>query len=318
MREVFDFVNVIAGGDSSVLITGESGTGKELIANLIHYSSPRRHRPFVAVSCAILAETLIESELFGHERGAFTNAIKDRPGRFELAEGGTLFLDDIDDVPLPIQVKLLRVLQNRTVERVGGVRGIPIDVRVLTGSKRDLGRLVAAGTFREDLFYRLNVIPVHLPPLRERAEDVPLLINHFLTRFFGAKGQAAKPLSPAMLDAFQRYPWPGNVRELENVCERIAQTCICGMVVAGCVPAGILFHSSPQRAQGAPAFAEGSLDRRLEQLEAQIITAALRSAKGNKSKAAALLQIKRSTLGDRIKKLGLSDPDDGNPASAQH
>jgi DNA-binding NtrC family response regulator len=189
---------------------------------------------------------------------------------------------------------------------------------VLTGSKRDLGRLVAAGTFREDLFYRLNVIPVHLPPLRERAEDVPLLINHFLTRFFGAKGQAAKPLSPAMLDAFQRYPWPGNVRELENVCERIAQTCICGMVVAGCVPAGILFHSSPQRAQGAPAFAEGSLDRRLEQLEAQIITAALRSAKGNKSKAAALLQIKRSTLGDRIKKLGLSDPDDGNPASAQH
>jgi transcriptional regulator with PAS, ATPase and Fis domain len=313
MREVFEFVNVIAGGDSSVLITGESGTGKELVANLIHHSSPRRRRPFVAVSCAILAETLIESELFGHERGAFTNAVKDRPGRFELAEGGTLFLDDIDDVPLAMQVKLLRVLQTRTVERVGGVRAIPIDVRVLTGSKRDLRKLVAAGSFREDLFYRLNVIPIHLPPLRERAEDVPELVRHFLDRFFAAKGQPAKPLSPAMLAAFQSYPWPGNVRELENVCERIAQTCICDAVVAGCVPAGILFHSAPKRAAGAPDFGEGSLDQRLEQLEAQIITAALRSAKGNKSKAAALLRIKRSTLGDRIRKLGLADPE---PAGA--
>ena len=309
MREVFDFVNVIAGGDSSVLITGESGTGKELIANLIHHSSPRRHLPFVAVSCAILAETLIESELFGHERGAFTNAVKDRPGRFELAEGGTLFLDDIDDVPLAMQVKLLRVLQTRTVERVGGVRAIPIDVRVLTGSKRDLRKLVAAGTFREDLYYRLNVIPIHLPPLRERAEDVPELVGHFFNRFFTAKGQAAKPLSPAMLAAFQRYPWPGNVRELENVCERIAQTCICDAVVAGCVPAGILFHSTAPRTAVPSGVAEGSLDERLEVLEAQIITAALRSAKGNKSKAAALLRIKRSTLGDRIRKLGLVAPD---------
>ena len=315
MREVFEFVRVIADGDSSVLITGESGTGKELIANLIHHSSPRRHRPFVAVSCAILAETLIESELFGHERGAFTNAIKDRPGRFELADGGTLFLDDIDDVPLAMQVKLLRVLQTRTVERVGAVRGTPIDVRVLTGSKRDLRKLVAAGMFREDLFYRLNVIPIQLPPLRERAEDIPLLVSHFLTRFFAAKGQAARPLSQPMLDAFQRYPWPGNVRELENVCERIAQTCICDVVVAGCVPAGILFHSAPGRTAPAPEFGEGSLDRRLAQLEAQIITAALHSVKGNKSKAAALLQIKRSTLGDRIKKLGLAEPDDGNPAA---
>jgi DNA-binding NtrC family response regulator len=203
------------------------------------------------------------------------------------------------------------------VERVGGVRGVPIDVRVLTGSKRDLRKLVAAGAFREDLFYRLNVIPIQLPPLRERAEDIPLLVGHFLTRFFGAKGQPAKPLSRAMLDAFQRYPWPGNVRELENVCERIAQTCICDMVVAGCVPAGILFHATPRSAAGPPEFGEGSLDRRLAQLEAQIITAALRSVRGNKSKAAALLQIKRSTLGDRIKKLGLMDPDDGNPAASR-
>jgi len=316
MREVFGFVNVVADGDSSVLITGESGSGKELIANLIHHSSPRRHRQFVAVSCAILAETLIESELFGHERGAFTNAIKDRPGRFELAEGGTLFLDDIDDVPLSMQVKLLRVLQTRTVERVGGVRGIPIDVRVLTGSKRDLRKLVAAGTFREDLYYRLDVIPIHLPPLRERAEDIPALVTHFLARFFAAKGQAAKALSPAMLDAFQRYPWPGNVRELENVCERIAQTCICDAVVAGCVPAGILFHSAP-RAAGAAEFVDGSLDERLDRLEAQIITAALSSAKGNKSRAAALLRIKRSTLGDRIRKLGLADPDAASVGSSE-
>jgi len=317
MREVFGFVNVIAGGDSSVLITGESGSGKELLANLIHYSSPRRERPFVAVSCAILAETLIESELFGHERGAFTNAVKERPGRFELADGGTLFLDDIDDVPLSMQVKLLRVLQTRTVERVGSVRAVPIDVRVLTGSKRDLRQLVAAGTFREDLYYRLDVIPVQLPPLRERAEDIPALVTHFFERFFAAKGQMAKPLSPAMLAAFQRYPWPGNVRELENVCERIAQTCICDAVVAGCVPAGILFHSATSRTAGASEIVEGALDVRLERMEAQIITAALRTAKGNKSKAAALLQIKRSTLGDRIKKLGLADPDAPAAGSAQ-
>ena len=311
MREVFDFVNVIAPGDSSVLITGESGTGKELIANLIHHASARRHRPFVAVSCAILAETLIESELFGHERGAFTNAVKDRPGRFELAEGGTIFLDDIDDVPLSMQVKLLRVLQTRMVERVGSVRALPIDVRVLTGSKRDLNKLVAAGTFREDLLYRLNVIPIHLPPLRERAEDIPELVDHFLKRFFAAKAQDAKPLSAAMLTAFTRYPWPGNVRELENVCERISQTCICDAVVAGCVPAGILFHSSPRVGAAAAAARdlEGSLDERLRVVESQIITAALRTAKGNKSKAAALLRIKRSTLGDRIKKLGLADAD---------
>ena len=308
MREVFQFVDVIAGGDSSVLITGESGTGKELIANLIHHASPRRHRPFVAVSCAVLAETLIESELFGHERGAFTNAVRERPGRFELAEGGTLFLDDIDDVPLAMQVKLLRVLQTRTVERVGGIRGIPVDVRVLTGSKRDLRKLVAAGTFRDDLYHRLNVIPIHLPPLRERIEDVPEFVSHFLTRFFAAKGQQAKPLSAAMLDAFQRYPWPGNVRELENACERIAQTCICDVAVAGCVPASILFYAPPRNGGDAGAI-EGSLDERLQKLESQIIVAALRTAKGNKSKAASLLRIKRSTLGDRIKKLGLTEPE---------
>jgi DNA-binding NtrC family response regulator len=308
MRDVLDFVKVIADGTSSVLITGESGSGKELIANLIHHSSSRRHRPFVAVSCAILAETLIESELFGHERGAFTNAIKDRPGRFELAEGGTIFLDDIDDVPLSVQVKLLRVLQSRTVERVGSVRGIPVDVRVLTGSKRDLRKLVAAGSFREDLFYRLNVIPVHLPPLRERVEDIPALTEHFLRRYFAARGKEPRPLSPAMRDAFRGYPWPGNVRELENTCERIAATCICDAVIAGCVPASILFRAASPAGAPDAAAPGGSLDQRLEALESQLIVAALKSAKGNKSRAARLLKIKRSTLGDRMRKLGLPEP----------
>jgi transcriptional regulator with GAF, ATPase, and Fis domain len=181
MRQIVEFVRVIAPGDSSVLITGESGTGKELIANLIHHTSNRRSGPFVPVSCAILSENLIESELFGHERGAFTNAVRDRQGRFERADGGTLFLDDIDDVPVAMQVKLLRVLQNRTVERVGGNRTIPVNVRVIAGSKRPLRTLVEEGAFREDLFYRLNVIPIQLPPLRERAAGNPPR-HRFVTR----------------------------------------------------------------------------------------------------------------------------------------
>jgi transcriptional regulator with GAF, ATPase, and Fis domain len=310
MRGVFDFVRVVADSETSVLITGESGTGKEMVAHLLHHRSARRSKPFIPVSCAILSETLIESELFGHERGAFTNAIKERPGRFELADGGTLFLDDIDDVPLSMQVKLLRVLQTRTVERLGAVRSIPVDVRILTGSKRDLRQLVAEGTFREDLFYRLNVIPVQLPPLRERTEDIPLLIDHFFGRYFRARGKEAKPMSPAMLDAFMRYPWPGNVRELENACERIAQTCICDSVVAGCVPASILFHRTAGAASPASALPPDpsgvSLEDRIREVETSLIGWALKASDGNKSKAAVLLKVKRSTLGDRIRKLGLA------------
>ena len=184
MRAVFEFLRVISNSDSTVLITGESGTGKEVTATLIHQSSRRKHHPFVAVSCALFSETLIESELFGHERGAFTGAIKDRPGRFELADSGTIFLDDIDDVPLSMQVKLLRVLQNRTIERLGGTRTVPVNVRVIAGTKRDLKQMVAEGKFREDLYYRLNVLPVVLPPLRERREDIPVLMEHFLRAVF--------------------------------------------------------------------------------------------------------------------------------------
>jgi transcriptional regulator with GAF, ATPase, and Fis domain len=309
MRAVFDFVRVIAGSESNVLIIGETGTGKETVANLIHESSPRRHRPFVAVSCAILTETLIESELFGHERGAFTGAFKDRRGRFETAEGGTIFLDDIDDVPPSVQVKLLRVIQQRVVERVGGTRAIPVDVRVVTGSKRSLRRMVSEGLFRADLYYRLNVLPIWLPPLRERREDIPLLTDHFMRRFYTGRRDRLPELSPTVREAFLRYGWPGNVRELENACERIAQTCACDRVRCACMPPGILVHAQHQAylppIQSDERTAGVSLDERLKQVELQLVTWALEVSEGNKSKAAELLQIKRSTLGDRIRKLGL-------------
>jgi transcriptional regulator with GAF, ATPase, and Fis domain len=317
MRAVFEFLRVIGSSDSTVLVTGESGTGKEVTATLIHQNSRRKHKPFVAVSCALFSETLIESELFGHERGAFTGAIKDRPGRFEMAEGGTIFLDDIDDVPLSMQVKLLRVLQNRTVERLGGTRTVPINVRVIAGTKRDLKQLVSEGKFREDLFYRLNVLPVTLPPLRERPEDIPVLMEYFLQRFFRRRNEEVPVISDAVTQAFMRYSWPGNVRELENACERIAQTCSCGTVRVGCVSAGILFRASAEPVRIAPTTpapaAEQtpmgtrpiSLDARLMEVESSLISWALKASGGNKSKAAELLQIKRSTLGDRINRCGL-------------
>jgi two-component system response regulator AtoC len=319
MRAVFEFLRVIGNSESTVLVTGESGTGKEVTATLIHQSSRRKHHPFVAVSCALFSETLIESELFGHERGAFTGAIKDRPGRFELADGGTIFLDDIDDVPLSMQVKLLRVIQNRTIERLGGTRTVPVNVRIIAGTKRDLKQMVADGRFREDLFYRLNVLPVALPPLRERREDIPVLMEHFLQRYFRRTGEDQPQISDAVRQAFMRYGWPGNVRELENACERIAQTCTCGTVRVGCIAASILFRAGAQAPDAAMALpppsgpaAPVALDDRLRELESNLILWALKVSNGNKSKAAELLQIKRSTLGDRINRCGLGhEPEHG-------
>jgi DNA-binding NtrC family response regulator len=321
MRAVFDLVRTIADSNGTVLITGESGTGKEVVANLIHQQSRRRLRPFVPVSCAILSGTLIESELFGHERGAFTDAIKDRPGRFELAQGGTVFLDDIDDVPMAVQVKLLRVLQNRTVERLGSVRSISVDVRVIAGSKRDVKDLVTQGTFRDDLYYRLNVVPVALPPLRERRADIPALMDHFLARFFNQRGEPTPSIPPIIRDAFVWYSWPGNVRELENLCERIALTYAGGRLDVGCLPAALVEavaaaggKATPIDREPAPTFeaptdeevSPVSLDDRLRELESNLISWALRMTSGNKLRAAKLLKIKRSTLADRIKRCGLA------------
>ena len=326
MRTILEYVRLVADGEATVLIRGESGSGKEVLAQQLHQQSPRRLGPFVAVSCAILSDTLIESELFGHERGAFTGAIRERPGRFELAHGGTLFLDDIDDVPVGLQVKLLRVLQNRTVERVGGARSIPIDVRIAAGTKRDLRRLVAAGTFREDLYYRLNVVPIELPRLRDRPEDIPVLTDHFLARAFRRRGRVVPPLSTAVRQALQRYTWPGNVRELENTCERIAQTAVCGRIRAGCLTARMLVgaaETAPVESlplADAPAAAPAGdeapvnpfatpLDALVRQYERDLIARALHETGGNKSKAAALLGVRRSTLGDRIARCGLDGGD---------
>jgi two-component system response regulator AtoC len=312
MRAIFDYVRILGSSESSVLITGESGTGKEVVANVIHHSSRRRHHPFVAVSCALFSETLVESELFGYERGAFTGAIKDRVGRFELAHGGTIFLDDIDDVPLSMQVKLLRVVQNRTIERLGGTKPIPLDVRILTGSKRDLKQLVAEGKFREDLYYRLNVLPIALPPLRDRREDIPILMDHFFTRYFRQRDEDVPAVSDAVRGAFLGYDWPGNVRELENACERIAQTCTCGTIRAGCLTPAMLMHAgavSDPAAITEPAETRPvSLDDRLREVETNLIAWALKVSAGNKSRAAELLQVKRSTLGDRIIRCGLEAP----------
>ena len=330
MRAIFEYVSQVAPGLGTVLVTGESGTGKEVVARTVHRRSRRSHKPFVAVSCAVFSDSLIESELFGHERGAFTGAISARPGRFERACGGTLFLDDIDDVPLAMQVKLLRALQNREIERLGGSRTIPVDVRVVAGTKRDLRQLVAEGRFREDLFYRLNVLTIDLPPLRERRDDLSLYLDYFLTRFCDRRGVPAPPLSPASLRVLAAYDWPGYVRELENLCERLAEACTCGRVRLGCLSASVLFPDEempsaglappPLIAPASPGSAPSSersfqvsapdlrgrpLDDVMREIEAQVIAAALSECGGNRSSAARRLGIKRSTLGDRIQRCGL-------------
>jgi len=328
MRALFAFARVLAGSNSTVLITGESGTGKEVMASVIHRMSARSAKPFAAVSCALFSETLVESELFGHVRGAFTDAGAGRAGRFEAADGGTIFLDDIDDVPLPIQVKLLRVLQTHSVERLGSATPVGVDVRVIAGSKRDLQQMVLDGSFRDDLYYRLNILGMSLPPLRNRPEDIPLLMEHCLRRYYRRRGRDAPPVSAAAVDALVRYPWPGNVRELENACERIAQTCTCEVIRVSCLPAALLFTAAthdpmtPAReacdAPSLPADAEPadalSLDDRVLAFERGLLQRALAATGGNKTAAAKLLRIKRSTLGDRLARCGLADGHGGPKA----
>src|SRR5947208_2920675 len=220
LRDVLEKVEQIAPTNSTVLLRGETGTGKELVAHAIHINSPREEKPFVRVNCAALAPGVLESELFGHEKGAFTGAVARRPGRFELADGGTLFLDEVGDLPAEVQVKLLRVLQEREFERVGGVETVKVDVRVISATHRDLEALIAEGKFREDLYYRLNVFPITLPPLRDRPSDVAPLVEHFIQKFAQSTGRAVRGADAAALAELAAYPWPGNVRELENVIER--------------------------------------------------------------------------------------------------
>ena len=310
MRAIFDFAKVVSRSDSSVIITGESGTGKEVIANLLHHTSTRRHQPFVAVSCALFSESLIETELFGHERGAFTGAIRDKPGRFEMAQGGTLFLDDIDDVPLAMQVKLLRAIQNRTVERVGGTREIGVDVRVITGTKRDLRQMVEDGKFREDLYYRLNVMAIVLPPLRDRLEDIP---GWSITSWRSSRGPAVstcprfrRPCAPPL----PRYSWPGNVRELENACERAVQLCTCGTIRTGCVAARVLF--GPPAPEALPLDAPPAPPRRTRPRQCRSTTGCTRSnrtsSRGRSRRAAGTSPGRRSCCTSSGRRWGIASP----------
>jgi len=254
MKEVYRGIRRVSESQASVLLRGESGTGKELVAKAIHVQGSRAKGPFVRLHCAALTETLLESELFGHERGAFTGAVEARKGRFELAHGGTLFLDEIGDIPLPTQVKLLRVLQERCFERVGGNRAVAVDVRVISATHRDLEAMVRAGTFREDLYYRINVVPMTIPALRERGGDVPLLIDHFLTRF-NKENRRQVRLSRDLLHLMERYHWPGNVRELQNCVERLVVMADQDQVGLEKVPTSLRTYFSDMQQVTVPAGA---------------------------------------------------------------
>ena len=306
MRDVFQLIQKVAPSNATVLIEGESGTGKELVAKSIHFNSPRRDNPFVAVNCSALAESLLESELFGHERGAFTGAVSSKKGRFELAHAGTLFLDEIGELSANLQVKLLRVLQDKSFERVGGVRSIAVDIRVIAATNKNLGQEMRAGRFREDLYYRLNVVHIAIPPLRDRPEDIRLLVNHFLKKY-AAERKSAVPvrgLAQEVDRLFYDYSWPGNVRELENVIERVMILCPHEIITGADLPRG--FKSSLDNAlhlDGIPANA--GLYETLEMVEKTMIERALKMANNVQSHAAAILGIGKSGLNQKIKKYNL-------------
>ncbi|WP_132542287.1 sigma-54 dependent transcriptional regulator [Plasticicumulans lactativorans] len=325
IAEVRTLIERAAPTDATVLILGESGTGKEVVARNLHHHSARRSGPFVPVNCGAIPENLLESELFGHEKGAFTGAITARRGRFELAEGGTLFLDEIGDMPLPMQVKLLRVLQERSFERVGGNRSISADVRIVAATHRQLETLIDRGQFREDLYYRLAVFPIEMPPLRERSADLPLLIDDLLRRQENQTG-VRLALTAAALRCLARYPWPGNVRELANLIERLAILSGGGLVDVAALPpkfrAGVEGLDEPPAAALAGeralamsdpgALPPGGLDLRqhLADIETRLILGALAEANGVVAHAAALLRMRRTTLVEKIRKYGLRTEED--------
>jgi Nif-specific regulatory protein len=296
MRQVYEQISKVAPTSTTVLIRGESGTGKELIAHAIHYNSPRAKKPFIKVSCAALPESLIESELFGYERGAFTGAHARKKGRFELAEGGALFLDEIGDISLATQVKLLRVLQEREFERVGGTEPVKVNVRLIAATNKDLEKAITAGTFREDLLYRVNVFAIFVPPLRERKPDIMLLADHFLEKYANEHGKNIKRISTPAIDMLMAYHWPGNVRELENIIERAVLVCD-GNVVHG--------HNLPptlQTGEASGTVMNLALDEAVEAYEKDLIQDALKTTRGNRAKAAKLLHSTERIIGYKVNK----------------
>jgi len=304
LQEALTRAAKVAPTETSVLLTGESGTGKELVARAIHQASPRAEGPFLAINCAALPETLVDSELFGHEKGAFTGADKQKPGRFELAAGGTLFLDEVAELPPTVQAKLLRVLQEREFQRVGGTATLRADVRLITATNREPARAVAEGTFREDLYYRLNVFRVHLPPLRERGEDILLLASHFVRELGARIGRGEPGLSREAQELLRAYPWPGNIRELANAVERALILAEGGLLTAAHFGLDGGRHQPLDEATGRPPAP--SAPEALADLERRAILAALAHTKGNKTQAAALLGITRTQLHTRLKRFGLA------------
>jgi two-component system NtrC family response regulator len=299
MERVFDTVRKVADTEATILITGESGTGKELVARAIYSLSSRRNGPFVAVNCAAIPRDLLESELFGHVKGAFTGAVRDKTGKFQLADGGTLFLDEVGELPIELQPKLLRALQEKTAEPVGGTSPQKLDVRVVAATNADLEEAIAAGTFRDDLYYRLSVIPLHLPPLRERRDDIPLLIRHFTAKHGGGKVAFA----PEALAVLREYPWPGNVRELENTVERLLILRNSDVIGAADLPDKIAGRTSLGRGRVVNLPPDGYS---LEELEREVVLEALERNAWNQTKAARFLRIPRHTLIYRMEKYSIT------------
>jgi len=302
MRTVTEMAARVAQSDATVLLVGESGTGKELLAKGIHFHSARARQPFVTVNCAAIPEPLLESELFGHRRGAFTGAVADKPGKFELATGGTIFLDEVGDLPLVLQVKLLRVLQEREIDKVGDPRPIKVDVRVIAATNRDLERMIADGTFREDLYYRLAVVSIRMPALRERADDIPLLVDHFLDKHCGRLGRPRPAVEKAVYSTLNLYSWPGNVRELENVIERALVLDRDGVIGLDDLPERVRAREERLGNVRIELPDEGIS---LEAVEREIIAAALEKHDWNQTRAAQYLGITRSTLLYRMQKFGI-------------
>jgi DNA-binding NtrC family response regulator len=307
MQQLFGRMRKIIETDSTVLLLGESGTGKELVAKAIHFNGPRRSRPFVAVHCGAIPENLLESELFGHVRGSFTGAIRDKMGKFEAADRGTIFLDEIVTMPMHLQSKLLRVLQEQEIERVGSTRPVKLDVRVISATNADLAEEVKRGNFREDLYYRLNVIPILIPPLRERVQDILPLARHFLVKYCTAMGRAPMGITREALSILEQYHWPGNVRELENVVERTVALGDGDQISREDLPPGI-GGSIPECGISSPRVTEEGIDlgSLVGSLERQLILEALALAGGVKARAAVLLGLNRTTLVEKMRRLGIS------------